>query len=275
MTSKTYAFVGNRALVLQRMREGEDLAKLRNLFTSEKLWFPLIVSVIEQNQTGKIFVNSNDNPTHAFVVNKFGFCQEVYAEYDTAFFENAIRPYIESRDRMKLRMYYPGKYMQNFLSSLPYASRSTRVHMQYVSQKADNEKISNYSIRDISKNDVVNDDLGLDLANRYYNGVDDFMVKANAVAAYSDDGEIIGIAYSAGEALGVCEKDILVKPQFRGRGVGKDLTRAFINKCALHHKFVSEDIYENNYASISLASAVGAEMVGVYDYYNIEKIQGN
>ncbi len=101
------------------------------------------------------------------------------------------------------------------------------------------------------------------------------MVKANAVTAYSDDGEIIGIAYSAEEALGVCEKDILIKPQFRGRGVGKDLTRAFINKCALHHKFVSEDIYENNYASVSLASAARAEMVGVYDYYNIEKIHGN
>lgn len=251
---------------------GINRDKLIYLFSVDRLWFPLIVNVIEQNQTGKIFVNDNNNPTHAFVVNKFGFCQEAYEEYDNAFFTDVIRPYIESKNRMKLRMYNPGKYMQKYLSTLPYASKSTRVHMQHIFENIEKEEMSDYEIREMTKEDVLKEDLGLDLASRYYEDVDDFIKNAKAMAAYSKDGETLGIVYSAAGALGVCEKDILVKPQFRGIGIAKRLTRAFMKKCNECNELVSEDIYENNYSSIALAKATGAEFIAKYDYYNIEKI---
>lgn len=251
---------------------GINRNKLLHMFSAERLWFPLIVSVIEQKQVGEIFVNDNDNPTHAFIINKFGFCQEVYETYDNTFFDNIIRPYIESKSRIKLRMYNPGKYMRQYLSTLPFACKSTRIHMLHGQENLCEEEILGYKIREMTKEDVIKDDLGLELANRYYNDVDDFINRAEAMAAYSDEGETVGIVYSAAEALGVCEKDILVKPQFQGEGIGKRLTNAFIRRCSEHNKFVSEDIYENNYASIALAKAIGAKLIAKYDYYNIDKI---
>ena len=122
----------------------------------------------------------------------------------------------------------------------------------------------------MTKADIMRDDLGLNLATRYYDDVDDFVAKAEAVAAYSNAGETMGIVYSAAEALGTCEKDILVKPQFQGKGIGKSLTRAFINRCDKHNKLVSEDIYANNFSSVALAKATGAKFVAKYDYYNID-----
>lgn len=250
-----------------------DLGGLRYLFTSEKLWFPLIVSVIEQNQSGIILANDNNNPTHAFVINKFGFCQEAYESYDEAFFATIIKPYIESSDRIKLRMYHPGKYMQSYLDSLPFAAKSSRVHMLHKNMAYTTRETTEYKgleIKEMTAENVMQDIFGLNLADRYYNGADDFLKKANALAAYSTSGEIIGIVYSAGEALGVCEKDIFVKEQFRGQGIAKALTKAFIQKCNGQHKLVSEDIYQNNTASVAVATAVGAEMIGRYDYYNID-----
>lgn len=254
---------------------GVNCAKLRALFTSGKLWFPLIVSVIERNMEGNVLMNDDSNPVHAFIVNKFGFCQEVYEEYDEVFFEYVIRPYIERNDRKKLRMYHPGKYMRDYLDSRTFAAKSQRVHMvhRFAAGTADEmTDYQGYGIKEMTKEDVVQDAFGLDLAHRYYNGADDFLKRSYALAAYSADGAMIGVVYSAGEALGVCEKDIFVKEQFRGQGIAKNLTRAFIQKCSRRHRLVSEDIYESNAASIAVAKAVGAEMIGIYDYYNIEKI---
>lgn len=258
-----------------KYRGGVNCAKLRALFTSGKLWFPLIVSVIERNMEGNVLMNDDSNPVHAFIVNKFGFCQEVYEEYDEVFFEYVIRPYIERNDRKKLRMYHPGKYMRDYLDSRTFAAKSQRVHMvhRFAAGTADEmTDYQGYGIKEMTKEDVVQDAFGLDLAHRYYNGADDFLKKSYALAAYSADGAMIGVVYSAGEAFGVCEKDIFVKEQFRGQGIAKNLTRAFIQKCSRRHRLVSEDIYESNAASIAVAKAVGAEMIGIYDYYNIEKI---
>lgn len=254
---------------------GVKQTKLRALFTIEKLWFPLIVSVIEQNMEGYILTNDDTKPTHAFIVNKFGFCQEAYEEYDEAFFEHVVKPYIESNGRMKLRMYNPGKYMRNYLDSRPFAAKSQRIHMIHRETAEAADEMANdsaYKIREMTKDEIEQDAFGLDLAHRYYNSADDVLKRANLLAAYSADGEVMGIVYSAGEAFGVCEKDIFVKEQFRGQGLAKALTKAFIQKCGGQHMLVSEDIYENNAASIAVAKATGAETIGIYDYYNIEKI---
>ena len=254
---------------------GVKQTKLRALFTIEKLWFPLIVSVIEQNMEGNILTNDDTKPTHAFIVNKFGFCQEAYEEYDEAFFEHVVKPYIESNGRIKLRMYNPGKYMRNYLDSRPFAAKSQRIHMIHRETAEAADEMANdsaYKIREMTKDEIEQDAFGLDLAHRYYNSADDVLKRANLLAAYSADGEMMGIVYSAGEAFGVCEKDIFVKEQFRGQGLAKALTKAFIQKCGGQHMLVSEDIYENNAASIAVAKATGAETIGIYDYYNIEKI---
>lgn len=240
------------------------------LFSMEKLWFPLILSVIEQNQEGRIWVNHSDYPTHAFVVNKFGFCQEVFEEYDDAFFEEVIRPFIESKDRMKLRMYHPGKQMRQYLLALPYAVGATRVHMIHTDTDIIRGNGFVYTIREVNREDALRDDFGLDLVSRYYRDVEDFMRQAKALGAYTDDGEMIGIVYSAGEALGVCEKDIYVKSTFRGLGIGKKLTECFIEQCREDYKLVSEDIYRNNDASVALAKATGAQMIEEYEYFNID-----
>lgn len=253
--------------------EFDEMARDRliQLFSADELWFPLILSVIEQNQEGRIWVNNSDYPTHAFVVNKFGFCQEAFEEYDDEFFENVIRPFIESKDRMKLRMYHPGKQMKQYLSALPCAVGATRVHMIHTDTEIISGNIPVYTIREVKREDALRDDFGLDLVSRYYEDVEDFMRQAKALGAYTDDGEMVGIVYSAGEALGVCEKDIYVKVMFRGQGIGKKLTECFIEKCRQDHKRVSEDIYGNNDASVALAKATGAQMVGEYEYFNIEK----
>lgn len=247
--------------------------KLIQIYSADKLWFPLILSVIEQNQAGRIFVNNNDYPTHAFIVNKFGFCQEAFEEYDDYFFEHVIQPFIESKDRMKLRMYHPGKQMKQYLSTLSGAAEARRVHMMHTDTKVSEGSAVKFVIKDVSKEDVQRDDFGLSLAVRYYADADDFMRQAKALGAYTNDGEMIGIVYSAGEALGVCEKDIYVVSEFRGQGIGKKLTECFIEKCREDHKLVSEDIYGNNDASVALAKATGAQMVGEYEYFNIEVLE--
>ena len=78
---------------------------------------------------GNVLMNDDSNPVHAFIVNKFGFCQEVYEEYDEVFFEYVIRPYIERNDRKKLRMYHPGKYMRDYLYSRTFDAKIQLFHM--------------------------------------------------------------------------------------------------------------------------------------------------
>ena len=58
------------------------------------------------------------------------------------------------------------------------------------------EEIFDYQIREMTKADIMRDDLGLNLATRYYDDVDDFVAKAEAVAAYSNAGETMGQLYA-------------------------------------------------------------------------------
>ena len=54
------------------------------------IFFPMIGAVLEGRAQGFILSNCNRavTPTHFFVVNKFGFCQELYYEWDNIFFES-------------------------------------------------------------------------------------------------------------------------------------------------------------------------------------------
>lgn len=99
---------------------------LKNIYSNYEFRFPVIASVIENNCPGRILYNDYENPTHFFVINKFGFCQEIYLRFDEKFVHDIILKMINSKKRQKLRCYAPQSYLQQKLNKILVAKKAER-----------------------------------------------------------------------------------------------------------------------------------------------------
>jgi hypothetical protein len=86
----------------------EHRIKIKKLYSTEKYKFPIINSVIDGLQCGKIFTNNLENPKCAFVLHTFGWSQ-IFGEEDKEFLKN-LKNYIfklENFQSIKIRNYTP------------------------------------------------------------------------------------------------------------------------------------------------------------------------
>lgn len=249
----------------------EIRAQLKEQYSRQKEVFPMIASVIEENCPGQIL--HNEQCTHFFVINKFGFCQEIYWDYDEKFVRGSIGRLLQSKDRKKLRCYSPKELLKEELEKAHYAKRAQR--MRLVQKKpgcveaCKVEKTKNVCVRKMTVSDLDREDFSLDLRERYYNGGEDFLEKAMPLAAMVDS-EYAGIIYSCGNGNKMAEIDVFVKLSFRKQKIGSLLCGAFMRCCTENGYTPSWDCYSDNLASVRLAEACGFQKNFSYDFYNIE-----
>ena len=227
----------------------------------------MIASILEDIQEGQIFKNSDNNPTHFFVINKFGFCQDFYSVFDEQFFET-IKKLICERKYKKLRYYSPTEKMEEYITSLNFAQRSERIKFDF-SSKPNEIKISDeYKIERITMTNLKSIDFGLDFANRYWNNEQDFIDNAIGVAVFNNN-KAFGCCYSAANGINKAEIDIYVDDNYRNKGLGNALGNAFIKECINRNLSPSWDCYSNNLGSVNLAKKLGFKESFKYNFYNI------
>lgn len=218
---------------------------------------------------GQIYCNNDNNPTHCFVVHKFGFCQEIFEIRDSAFFNNVIKKCIENKQQTKLRLYNPSVELYEYVSSLKYVKLAKRIHY-YTDKETDimDKDLFHCEIQ-IMDELAFEDTFQLDLMQRYYKNQQDFCKNAIPVIAKYED-KIIGIIYSAGNDSKRCEVDIFVDEKYRKKGVAQKLVHRFLNECKKRGIEVNWDCYENNVASNNLAIVCGFQKMKEYCFFNIE-----
>jgi GNAT superfamily N-acetyltransferase len=249
--------------------EGGVMYRALDLYKQNEDQFPLIAAVLEGRQQGVVYSNHTAIPTHCFVINKFGFCQEFYSTHDQTFF-NRIKEIIAKRDYSKLRCYAPRNTLKEYLDSCEYALLSERVQYEYKNIATESKKSlpGNLHIQDFAKKNANMNDFGLNLYNRYWNGFEDFYEHALAVIA-TDNDHVIGICYAAGIGLNRAEIDIYVDNDYRKSGIGYQLSRKFIKKVHGDNMIPSWDCYSNNNVSVKLSVQLGFKEINRYCFYNI------
>ena len=246
-----------------------NMEKIRQLYEGQEIKFPIIGGILYGNGMGEVYCNDESNPTHCFIVHKFGFCQEIFDKRDSFFFEEVIKKYIENKKRTKLRVYNPSMELYDYISKLQHAREAKRVH--YCLRKGVNleeESLLSCEIQMMNKF-TFKDIFQLELAKRYYKDEQDFCENAIPFIAKYDN-QIIGIIYSAGNDGLRCEIDIFVDDRYREKGVARKLAYKFLNECINRGIEVNWDCYENNVASNNLAISCGFEKVREYYFFNIE-----
>lgn len=238
-----------------------------DIYKNQENEFPLIASVLEGVQEGQIFRNSENNPTHFFVINKFGFCQDFYTDFDRNFFES-IKKFIQERNYKKLRYYAPSMCLEKFLDTIEYVQKCERIQFELSSVPNNFPVNLKYQIERINIKNIKSIDFGLDLANRYWKCEHDFVENAMGFVALSNS-KPVGCCYSAANALNKAEIDIFVDERYRKEGLGYALGVTFINECLIKAFKPSWDCYSNNTSSINLAKKLGFSESLKYSFYNV------
>ncbi len=248
--------------------------EIRRMYDKQEIIFPIIGSVIEGNSEGTILCDDEQNPKHVFVINKFGFCQELYTEWNSDFFESIIREKISSRSRMKLRLYNPKGHLQEYVKGLEFAQEAKRTHFVIGEKElvdCENGASNKFHICPMTETNYV-DAFGLDLDSRYYSGKEEFCEKAIPYMALVND-EIVGLIYGAGFDGKRYEIDYCVDEKYRNQGIGSALVCAFSKKCFREGKKPDADIYSNNISSIKAIRKCGFKVANEYLFYNINEIK--
>lgn len=238
-----------------------------DIYEKQKNKFPLISSIIEKKQEGEFLKNSDDNPTHFFIINKFGFCQEFYSKFDENFF-NIIKNFVLERKYQKLRCYAPSERFEEFLNTLDFAQKSERIQFELSSSPSTVDISEDYKLEKINKNNIKSIDFGLNLANRYWTGEHDFIDNAMGFVILKPN-KTIGCCYSAANGLNKSEIDIIIDEKYRKKGLGYSLGVAFIKECLNRGLTPSWDCYSNNISSVNLAKKLGFKESLKYNFYNI------
>jgi len=241
---------------------------ISRIYNNQELRFPLIAAIIENIQAGEIM--QNNELTHFFIINKFGFCQEFFSEFDEKF-AGDIKNFILNRKYKKLRLYAPNIEFENFLSRLESAQKSERIQFEFDKTLNLAQVDNNFRIEKANLNNIKSFDFGLDLFNRYWNSLEDFLINAHAILAF--DGDIpAGICYSAGNGLNKAEVDVFVEEKHRKIGLGYILGKKFIEECLKNNLTPGWDCYSNNQGSVNLARKLGFRDNISYNFYNIDGV---
>ncbi|MBO4643359.1 MAG: GNAT family N-acetyltransferase [Alphaproteobacteria bacterium] len=235
------------------------------IYKNQVVRFPIIASVIEGHQKGEVFRNKKE--THFFVINKFGFCQEFYSEFDEDFFANIVLKRI-TETKNKLRLYAPKGRLETFLKQYPKAFPAKRISFKLEHLTAKSAPEETLIVKNVEISDLENDFFGLNLCSRYYANKEDFIKNSFAKIALYDN-EYAGICYSAGNGINCAETDVFVKEQFRKKNIGKFLVSEFAQECLKNDIEPHWDCYADNTPSVKLAKSCGFKECLCYDFYNI------
>ncbi|WP_138754111.1 GNAT family N-acetyltransferase [Paenibacillus sinopodophylli] len=246
------------------------LSKIKN-----KAVFAL--SVIEQTQKGKIFVNRILDPSAALITSCGGFyCVVGNASYHT--FNDAIANFLNDKEN-HIGFYALAMFTEEWERALQkyqliHANKIKRTYFRLNDQKftemsidislkiddglhyeALNEHISNQYREDFyTYYKLVWD------SNEHFNvrGIGHFITK---------DNQIISVCSSPYVGGGFAEIDIITVEEYTRKGLATKVAALFINDCRSKNLIPNWSCHSDNQASLSLASKLGFEPIAEHPMY--------
>ncbi len=232
------------------------------LYRGAESFFPLIASVLLDEQDGEVYSDDNAAPRQVYVEHAFGFAQ-IFG-HPCARFEADLERHLLIDRRFtapKVRLYTP--YLPRFLNDPKWESlRSFRQRFFIEPDRSfDNQfaalerpdKIELQSGYELNADEI---ERAFGVVGRFWRNPEDFIHKSNAVVAFCD-GRPASICYSAAQADRRAEIDVLTLPEFRELGLGKITVMHFVKRCFEQSLQPLWDCFSNNAGSMQLCRSVG------------------
>ncbi len=216
--------------------------------------YPIIQTVLDGNQQGIIFQSGNCY----FVEHKAGFCQLLGNPISTDGLENLLSTQLSHQ---YFHIYEPNSLLLELIRSLEskfnYKLRN-RIQLEYDGPTFEISCASGYSVKDLDSEclDKIAQ-FQLDLTSRFWNNKQDLLNKALGSLMVDSRNEPMAICYSAANALGKAEVDVKTLEQYQGKGLGKIVTKHFINRCLFNNLKPNWDCFDTNLSSLNVALKLG------------------
>ncbi|RUR08744.1 GNAT family N-acetyltransferase [Legionella sp. km772] len=249
-----------------------DYNKAYQLYRRSYYFFPLIATVLLNEQEGLVYANHLDKPTQFYVEHSFGFSQ-IFGEPDKSF-ENELEHYlfIHKEFRInKIRLYAP--VLPSFLTNAEYQScKAIRQHFKLANKELISPKLkAGLSYAQVNTDNIQLIERTFGLTSRFWRNAAEFIKKANAVVVYVGDSPA-SICYSAAEADRYTEIDVLTLENYRHLGLAKYAVLGFIQRCSELSLSPLWDCFTNNEGSMRLCESIGfLPLHEPYPFYTINK----
>lgn len=247
--------------------------QLFDRYRSQKYFFPLIASVLLDEQDGVVYGDRADSPNQVFVQHSFGYSQ-IFGE-SVPRFEFDLNNYLlinKAFEIEKIRLYMPQPFL--ILSAeIPSEFRSERQRF-VLGERYESVAISediDFPVSVIHEEDIPSLEQTFGVVNRFWRSNSDFLLHSRAVVA-KDKSKVLGICYAAALADRHAEIDVATLPEYRQRGIGKALVTKFIGICCQDSIRPSWDCFTNNFGSMALCRTSGfIAKQPPYPFFTIKK----
>jgi hypothetical protein len=250
---------------------GQERLLLRNQLNSA---FPIIQAVIEGAQEGMIFRNTRQD---YWILHKAGF-SEVFFNDDNG---TELVDFILENDSLPnyFHIYNPPAELVDVFKtkSETFNIRERgRIQLQYKGQEKSNNLMSvledEFTISEVTQDNFDSLDIfNLDLANKFWNGKEDFVSNALGVFVKNKQNDPVSLCYAAAVADQKAEIDVVTLEPNRGKGLAKSMVNSFISKCNEGGKIPNWDCFDDNTASMNTARNLNFLLIKKYKFLSIFK----
>jgi RimJ/RimL family protein N-acetyltransferase len=251
--------------------EKENYPKVMDLVNSSNNFYPLIISVINKDIDGAIFVN--EKITTAFIMNCLNWNYLIGDIANNNIFANDVIEILKTNNNKEyiwwgLNEEWEKIISNNFQVTINDFSRyKWRFNENVFSMLPKTE--TNYEIKTITGDNV--DEIFIQENNpikKCWNKPETFLEKGLGFFI-KDNNKVISLIYSGGVYENEVEIDIVTDRNYRNKGLGKILSKKFIMECLSRNLVPKWDCYKLNQSSIGLAKSLGFEIIGEYQVKQI------
>lgn len=234
-----------------------DFANVEGLYLQTGKDFPLIHAVIAGIQKGRIFADSRNTPTSAFVVHKFGFVQIVGKE-DSLSFNSLVSEKLLAFpgliNREYVLWYHPHESIKRQIQLCNPANWRERERIRLIHPASDKVKqMPDDGCVPLSKDIVRQSEyLGVQIHNRFWESPEDFLSNGVGVAVI-ENGLPVSVCYAAALVDSKAEVDIVTAEAYRRKGLGSRALNAFLDIASRRGINSMWDCFETNTESLEMA----------------------
>ena len=251
----------------------DEFTNILPLVNSLKNSVPLIFSVIEQKQNGKIFVDSVSNPSVTLVYHDVGILNLIGNSKNDNF-NKELHKLIYEKIEHKQKYFALGVHSNGFEGKIEKligksVEKEIRTCFNLSNLKVENDLRYTYNKFQLKSIDIelmerVNNEL--DFCKEYWNSSEDF-IKYGLGYCFLEKDKIISTCYSCTVGDNYIELDLETLKEFEGMGLATILTNRFINNCIKRGMKPVWVCNKDNITSYKLAKKLGFEEVSNYVQY--------
>lgn len=237
---------------------------------------PLIFSVIEEKQNGRIFVDSRSKPSVALIYHEVGILNLIGNDKNEDFNKSLYKLIFEDIEH-KQKYFALGVHSQTFEEKIEkllgksvdkdirtcFSLSNSNLHENLNRAEDVMRKLQLKSIDCELMKKIDNE---MNFCKGYWRTVDDFIKHGLGYCLLQDE-KLASVCYSCTVGNNQMELDLETLKEFEGKGLATIITSIFINNCI---KIGVEPLWvcdKNNAVSYNLAKKLGFEDIGSYSQY--------